>query len=170
MKFISFNCRGFSSQPKKLALKRLLTSSQSDIIFLQETLCSAKPLIHTLHAWMPNWTFHALDVFGRSEGITIGICNKALEIRNTWGGRGYLGMDIFSHPLEMEFRIINVYGPCVNRATFWRNFLESGLLQVYNIILGGDLNFSLGSSESWGHSAQVDSLSDTISSLLEEHQ
>ena len=128
------------------------------------------PLIHTLNSWLPNWTFHALDAYGRFGGFAIGICNKALEIRNIWGGRCFIGMDIFAHPLEMEIRIMNVYGPCVDRANFWRTFLDSGLLQVDNIILGGDLNFSLGFSESWGHSAHVDSLSDTISSLLEEHQ
>lgn len=170
MNIISFNCRGFASQPKKIALRRLLTSSQTDIIFLQETLCLVDPLIHTLNSWLPNWTFHALDAFGRSGGSAIGICNKALEIRNIWGGRGFIGMDTFAHPLKMEIRIMNVYGPCVDRANFWRTFPDFGLIQVDNIILGGDLNFSLGFSESWGHSAQVDSLSDTISSLLEEHQ
>lgn len=69
----------------------------------------------------------------------------------------------------MDLRIINVYGPCSDRGTFWRTFLESDLLQVDNIIMGGDLNFSLGFYESWGHMAQVDSLSDTLTSLLEDH-
>lgn len=32
------------------------------------------------------------------------------------------------------------------------------------------MNFSLGYCESWGHLAQVDSFSDSISTLLEEHQ
>lgn len=36
--------------------------------------------------------------------------------------------------------------------------------------LGGDLNFSLGFSESWGHHAQIDSLTDIMTNLLEEHK
>lgn len=63
---------------------------------------------------------------------------------NIWGGRGFIGLDIFSHPIEMEIRIINVYGPCADRENYWRNLLDSDLLQADNIILGGDLYFSLG--------------------------
>eukprot|EP00253_Pinus_taeda_P023046 PITA_23046 len=69
----------------------------------------------------------------------------------------------------MDLRVINVYGPCSSRAPFWNALLESDLLKEDNIILGGDLNFTLGYCESWGHSAQVDPFSDTISNLLEEH-
>eukprot|EP00253_Pinus_taeda_P015141 PITA_15141 len=170
MKFLSYNCKGFASPPKKLALRRLLTLTQLDIIFLQETFCSIDSLISTLNSWLPNWTFHSLDASRRSGGTTIGFCNKTLELRNFWGCKGFIGMDIFAHSLESEVRIMNVYGPCVDKAKFWRTLLDSELLQADNIILAGDLNFSLGYSESWGHSAQVDGLTDTISTLLEEHQ
>jgi len=170
MKILSFNCRGFASLAKKLALKRLLLSSMLDIIFLQETLCQAKPLTKFLNAWLPNWTFQALDASGRSGGLAIGVNNRAAEVRNIFGGRGFIGLDISSHLVERDIRIINVYGPCADRANYWRFLFESELFQADNIILGGDLNFSLGFSESWGHLAQVDSLTDTMSSLLEEHK
>lgn len=42
-------------------------------------------------------------------------------------------------------------------------------MQVDKIILGGDLNFSLGFMESWGHLVQVDGLIDVITNLLEYH-
>eukprot|EP00253_Pinus_taeda_P004777 PITA_04777 len=170
MKILSFNYKGFANQPKKLAFRRLLTSTQLHIIFLQETLSPAITLISTLNSWLPNWTFHALDASGRSGCIAIGFCNKSMDLRNIWGGRGFMGMDIFSRSLESEICVMNVYGPCMDRATFWRSLLNSHLMQDDNIILGGDLNFALGFSESWGHSAQVDGLSDTISALLEQHQ
>eukprot|EP00253_Pinus_taeda_P033651 PITA_33651 len=72
MKLLSFNCRGFASSAKKLALRRLLTSDRLDIIFLQETLCQADHLIHLLSSWLPNWNFDALDASGRSGGLAIG--------------------------------------------------------------------------------------------------
>jgi len=152
MKILSFNCRGFASLAKKLALRRLLLSSQMDIIFLQETLCQAEPLIQSLSAWLPSWTFHALDAFGRSGGLAIGVNNRVAEIKNIFGGRGFIGFDINAHSAGRDIRIINVYGPCTDRANYWRSLLESELFQADNIILGGDLNFSLGYSESWGHS------------------
>lgn len=159
MKILSFNCRGFASLTKKLVLRRLLNSTHLDVIFLQETLCPADPLILTLSSWLPNWTFHALDASGRSGGLAIGVYNRSVEIRNIWGGKGFIGLDILAHSVDMDLRIINVYGPCSDRGTFWRTFLESDLLQADNIIMGVDLNFSLGFCESWGHMAQVDSLS-----------
>lgn len=35
--------------------------------------------------------------------------------------------------------------------------------------MGGDLNFTMGFCESWGHAARVDPFSETISNLLEDH-
>lgn len=141
MKILSFNCRGFASLTKKLALRRLLNSTHLDVIFLQETLCPADPLIHTLSSWFPNWTFHALDASGRSGGLAIGVYNRSVEIRNIWGGKGFIGLDILAHSIDKDLRIINVYGPCSDWVTFWRSFLESDLLQADNIIMGGGLEF-----------------------------
>lgn len=155
---------------QKTSTQKTASSTKMDVILLQETLCSAISLIFTLNSWLSNWTFHAMDASRRSGGTTIGFCNKSMDLRNLWGGRGFIGMDIYAHTLESEIRIMNVYGPCVDRATFWRSLLNSEILQADNIILGGDLNFSLGYCESWDHSAQVDNLSDTISTLLKEHQ
>eukprot|EP01018_Ginkgo_biloba_P039380 Gb_12932 [translate_table: standard] len=42
---------------------------------------------------------------------------------------------------------------------FWDKLLSKDFLRWDNIILGGDLNFPLGSSEIWGSKAQVDGLS-----------
>jgi len=46
---------------------------------------------------------------------------------------------------------------------------NSTLLQQDNIILGEDLNFSLGYAESWGNQAQVDALTIFFENLLETH-
>lgn len=35
--------------------------------------------------------------------------------------------------------------------------------------LGGDLNFSIGFAESWGHNAQRDNLSDFFETIMEDH-
>jgi len=50
-----------------------------------------------------------------------------------------------------------------------RSIYCSDLLQVDNLIMGGDLNFSVGYSESWGHHAQIESLSTFFENILENH-
>lgn len=153
MKIMSFNCRGMASPEKKLALKRLLLSNLVDVILLQETLCKEEAVIPILSSWLSGWTFHALDISGHFGGITVGFKKSTINLKNIWGGGGFLGADIYSKDLEEELRIINVYGPCHNRELFWCRLLSSPLLLEDNVILGGDLNFSLGFSESWGHMA-----------------
>jgi len=114
-------------------------------------------------------TFHALDASGRSGGLAIGINNRALRIKNTWGGKGFIGIDAYVLSMKLDLRLINVYGPCLDREAYWNTLLDSVLFQQDNIILGGDLNFTMGFCESWGHAAQVDPFSETISTLLNEH-
>lgn len=103
MKLLSFNCRGMASPDKKLALKRLFASEHVDIILLQETLGSATTVSSLLDSWLPGWSFHSIDASGRSGGLSMGICNRSLKVLNVWGGRGFLGADIYSLTLELEF-------------------------------------------------------------------
>lgn len=53
----------------------------------------------------------------------------------------------------------------------WRNFVKSPqriLIQSGQIIIGGDLNFTLGSSKIWGFSAHPDSIADFMLNHLKE--
>ena len=54
--------------------------------------------------------------------------------------------------------ILNVYGPFYDRKKFWENLKDFGALEVQNLILGGDLNLTMSSSEVWGKNARADSL------------
>jgi len=119
MKCLSFNYRGLASNPKKLALKRLIETKPPDIILLQETLGMADQISHTLQNIIPNWSFVALDVVGRFGGLAIGYNPRSIRVDASWGGSGYLGLDIFSADLGMILRIVNVYGPCHHREHFW---------------------------------------------------
>jgi len=169
MKFISFNCRGLASTPKKLALKRLFEVENPDIIFLQETLGSEEDCIRALASVGTKWKFIASDVMGRSEGLALGYNPISIRLESSWGGQGFLGADIFCSDLGCLLRIINIYGPCHHRELFWRNLLSRNLLSIDHTIIGGDLNFSLGYTESWGEAAQIDPITDYISRLLEQH-
>ena len=43
--------------------------------------------------------------------------------------------------------ILNVYGPYRDRELFWDNSLRGGLLNLPHLVIGGDLNLTLLSSE-----------------------
>ena len=49
--------------------------------------------------------------------------------------------------MSTPISILNVYGPYRDREPFWEKALRGGLLRILNLILGGDLNLTLYSSE-----------------------
>eukprot|EP00253_Pinus_taeda_P033720 PITA_33720 len=168
MKCLSFNCRGLASAPKKLALQRLFEAEQPNIILLQETLGSAENVTLSLQALAPRWKFIAVDAIGRSGGLAISYNPRTIRIDASWGGLGFMGIDSFSSKLGKSLIILNIYGPYHQRETFWRHLLNLSLLAQDHTILGGDLNFSLGFSESWGSSAQVDAITEFMRNILEQ--
>ena len=69
--------------------------------------------------------------------------------------------------MSAPISILNVYGPYRDREPFWEKALHGGLLRILNLILGGDLNLTLYSSEIWGKKASIDPLSHHFISLFE---
>lgn len=114
-----FNCRGLASSFKKLAMRRLFENEPTDIIMLQETLGNDESIEQTLSTVKPGWQFHALDAIGRSGGLAIGYNPRSINASATWGGVGFIGLDLFSAELGLSIGFINVYGPCQRREDFW---------------------------------------------------
>eukprot|EP00253_Pinus_taeda_P026707 PITA_26707 len=168
MKYLSFNCRGLASTSKKLSLQRLFEVEPIDIILLQETLGLAEYITRSLQSLVSSWIFVAIDVVGRSGGLAIGYNPRSIRVDASWGQSRFMGIDIFSAELCKNLWIMNVYGPCHQREHFWHHFLNLLILASEHIIIGGDLNFSLGFSESWGSSAQVDAITGHMTNLLEQ--
>ena len=90
MIFLSFNCRGLASQPKKLAFRELIRSKNPDVIMLQETLGKGDEAINILSKMLPGWVFHALDAVGRSGEVVSGYNSKKLRYIYSWGYSGTL--------------------------------------------------------------------------------
>lgn len=153
MNILSYNCRGPARPKKKLALRWIVQSNHLDIIFLQETLCPIADISRLLEYMLPGWKFTGLAAQCRFGGISFGYNAHSIKLINCWGGAGHIGANIFSVELGMNFRIFNIYRPCQNRSEFRDNLLGSDTFFTDHLILGGDLNFSIGHSESWGHCA-----------------
>lgn len=101
----------------------------------------------TLQSILPGWVFQGMDANGKLGGLAIGINPRTVKIVSSWGGWGFIGMDIFVGELGLPLKVINIYAPNQNRMAFWLNLLDNNLVTTSTII-GGDLNFSLGMEES----------------------
>lgn len=164
---LTFNCRGLANPDKRLALKELLAQKPIDILFLQETLGDGISVTSLLNSLLPNWTFITLDAQGRLGGCILGIKNRTTQMINCCSRSGVLGMDINYGNDVLPYSLINVYGPCTNREDFWLALLNFSLINNPYTIMGGDFNFSLGISESWGENAVLDPLAAFFSYALE---
>eukprot|EP00253_Pinus_taeda_P030057 PITA_30057 len=84
-----------------------------------------------------------------------------------------MGMEVQSADFAFPLTICNVYGPCQDRVTFWNDLMSKSFLKDKSLVLGGDLNFSIGRAEAWGPSAREDPLSDfflnmfTVNNLID---
>jgi len=62
----------------------------------------------------------------------------------SYGGIFFISFCIES---KREIMLLNVYGPCSERRGFWNKVAKSGLLTHKNLIIVGDLNFTLNVGE-----------------------
>ena len=62
--------------------------------------------------------------------------------------------------------ILNCYGPYSGHELFWNEVMVGGLLSLPNLILVGDLNFTLNAGDIWGKSARLDHLAPFLKNFL----
>ena len=65
--------------------------------------------------------------------------------------------------MDEAFTVINCYGPYAHRTSYWNRLVSGGLLGLPNLLLAGDLNFTLTSTEVWGLKARLDPLASYFS-------
>eukprot|EP00253_Pinus_taeda_P008500 PITA_08500 len=106
---------------------------------------------------------------GRSGGLALGYNPLTINLESSWGRQGFLGADIVCSEIGCPLRVVNIYGPCQHRELFWRNLLGRNILTANHTIIGGDLNFSLGFTESWGEAAQIDPITNYLRRLMEQY-
>jgi hypothetical protein len=67
-----------------------------------------------------------------------------------------------------KLSVLNVYGPYSNRVEYWDTFFKLECIQNGLVVIGGDLNFTLGAFKIWGPVAQIDCLLGYFLRKLEE--
>jgi len=160
MKIMSFNCRGLAGPLKRPALKRVIDKENPDVVLLQETLGEVDVIKNKLEGMLPGWVFECLDVRGRSGGLATGWNSRTIKCGNVWGMESAIGCTLSSLGLGEEITLLNIYGPYQDRIPFWENLFSKACLKDSSVIIGGDLNFSLGQSEVWGPQARADPQAD----------
>ena len=81
---------------------------------------------------------------GCSGGLAIGWNARNVKVLNIWGMELVLGMTFKALEHVDIFNFFNIYGPYLNRISLWDNLFKNSLLRGEMVIIGGDLNFSLG--------------------------
>jgi len=69
--------------------------------------------------------------------------------------------------LDRHFLLCNIYGPYYFMESFWNHFMSIHAIQLEDVIIGEDFNFSIGREEIWGDSTWEDSLSQFFLNKLE---
>jgi hypothetical protein len=154
---------------KKIVLRRLVDLNSPDVIMLQETLGVSETVVKALESLFPGWMFAAVDARGRSGGLATGWLKKTCNYESVWGFESGIGLTFFSSGMGRNVTIINVYGPYQDRQRYWNSLVGCSWLSGKEIILGGDLNFSLGAAEVWGPRVVPDSLTNYFQNFLDQH-
>ena len=95
---------------------------------------------------LPSWEFCAIGASGLSGGLLSAWNPLKVRCKAYHTCAGLLLFASF-RGLSFPLSILNVYGPYRDRESFWDGALRGGLLGLQNLILGGDLNLTLNSSE-----------------------
>ena len=77
----------------------------------------------------------------------MGFREGRMQMVNFWGMAQALGMEFQSPEFGFPLLIVNIYGPSQGREHFWSDLLSKSMLKSQNLVIGGDLNFSMGNSE-----------------------
>jgi hypothetical protein len=68
---------------------------------------------------------------------------------------------------KRNYNLLNIYGPCLERKDFWNSLASSGLLSLRNLVIAGDLNFTMSSREVWGGTTSAGILDDFFNRLVQ---
>jgi hypothetical protein len=168
MIFLSLNIRGVGGPHKSSAFRSLLARTSPDIILLQETLVDGLKARTFLSKYRPDWHTCSVNSLGSSGGLAAAWDPSMFDLQPFLSCAGLLLTGTCKWNSQ-SINLLNVYGPCQNRRTFWQQVESQGLLDLHNLVLAGDLNFTLNSGETWGLSTLQDPLAEFFTTLFHSH-
>lgn len=91
-----------------------------------------------------------------------------MRVLNSFSACYVLGFEVHLEELDCSLLILNIYGPYENKFEFWQSLMRKDFTKVSNVIVGGDLNFTLSFEEIWGEAACLDPLGPLLGEHLEK--
>jgi len=163
------NIRGESGTLKAASFRISLENTHPNLIFIQETMVHEHKARDFMIKFYPTWVSCEIIFVGSSGGLLISWDPIIFNFRPflTCGGILLSGSIIAT---KRNINLLNVYGLCLERKTFWTMLANSGLLSLRNLVIAGDLNITLSSDEIWGGSAASGHLSGFFNTLFHAHK
>jgi hypothetical protein len=112
-------------------------------------MCSRVKVEEAFNPWLKDWSFFSIDFDGISWGVFLQHGVLILVFFHLFDSFRIV-VELEDRNLNSIFRVINVCGPYTKITPFWEGLCASSVVEVSNIILGGDLNFTLSIREVWG--------------------
>jgi hypothetical protein len=157
MIIFSLNFHGFGGPTKIASLKFILKQVNLDVVFLQESLVyGEKEKIFFLQC-LPFWNYVAIDPNGHSGGLLIGWNPNYAEFCSL-GTNESIFLEVTIKDFIEKMKQLNLYAPYKDKEIFWQPLVDSHLLSEEDLIVGGDLNFTISSQDMWGNSSRIDLL------------
>jgi len=139
---LSLNVRGVGGAPKTLSLKILFDMVKLDLVMIEETMVVVVKAREVFSNFFPTWNFCVVNSKGLSRGLVSAWNPKKANLNSFLTPAGIL-LEGFVNKINLNFKLLNCYGSYVERQSF-RDFIKNdGILKEPNLILGGDLNFTI---------------------------
>ena len=128
-------------------------------------MCSDAQALYLFSKLKPGWEFCASDACGLSRGLLAGWDPHLVRCKAFSSLAGIVLKATFKGMAE-TFTVINCYDPYIHRTRYWNSLVSGGILGLPNLLLDGDLNFTLSSIEVWGQKSRLDPLASYFSQLI----
>ena len=156
---------GVGGTLKYASLHRLLSRTQPNIIFFQETLVDEKQERYFMNTFRPTWLTCVVSSVGKFGGILVAWDPYKFDLAPilSCGGIFVTGTCLED---KRKISLLKVYGPCSKKKTFWDKVVSRGMLAYKNLIVAEDLNFIVSAGEVWGDSTNLDPFSGFFKGIL----
>jgi hypothetical protein len=138
----TLNVRGVGGSLKSLTLKRFLEKNNPYVLFIQETMVGVAKEREVFVKLLPKWNFCGVDSIGLSGGFLTAWNPRKADFVVFLTPAGIL-LEGVVKDINLKLKLINCYGSYADRVVFWEDLKRVGIFDVENLIMGGDLNFTI---------------------------
>jgi hypothetical protein len=136
---------------------------------IQETMCSGVHARDLFCKWLKNWSFNTIDVDGLSGGLISG-WSPDFQALSSSSVRNSISISLKHKKSDFVFFVVNIYGSYSDHISFWEELSNAGTFFIPNLVIGGDLNFTLSLREVWGSNPREDRKKSFFLSFMEENK